>query len=357
MGKLHSYPDDVAFDCEEGETLLEAAARAGLPLTHICGGKGKCTTCRVWVLDGLENCADRTEKELELADKLGLDANVRLSCQLRPEGAVSFRRLVLDETDILMTSQLNRQQQTKAGQLKNVAVFFSDIEGFTGISEQLLPYDILHLLNRYFAQMGEIIEANDGYVDKFVGDGMMAIFGIDTPEKAPLQAVNAALQCIAAIDRMKPFFKTMYDIDFEVRIGLHWGEAVIGSVGHIGNESLTAIGDVVNVASRVESANKEAGTRFLVSEDLFEKVRGDVEMSDWQTPQDGKLKGASSRELTIDPKWKNPKNRYRVGYKFGYELMPGPLVGRMRQQRRRAMAMYIKRAAAVKRFGWLSQPQ
>ena len=113
MGKLHSYPDDVAFDCEEGETLLEAAARAGLPLTHICGGKGKCTTCRVWVLDGLENCADRTEKELELADKLGLDANVRLSCQLRPEGAVSFRRLVLDETDILMTSQLNRQQQTK----------------------------------------------------------------------------------------------------------------------------------------------------------------------------------------------------------------------------------------------------
>jgi class 3 adenylate cyclase/nitrite reductase/ring-hydroxylating ferredoxin subunit len=281
MGKLHSYPDDVAFDCEEGETLLEAAARAGLPLTHICGGKGKCTTCRVWVLDGLENCADRTEKELELADKLGLDANVRLSCQLRPEGAVSFRRLVLDETDILMTSQLNRQQQTKAGQLKNVAVFFSDIEGFTGISEQLLPYDILHLLNRYFAQMGEIIEANDGYVDKFVGDGMMAIFGIDTPEKAPLQAVNAALQCIAAIDRMKPFFKTMYDIDFEVRIGLHWGEAVIGSVGHIGNESLTAIGDVVNVASRVESANKEAGTRFLVSEDLFEKVRDDVEMSDF----------------------------------------------------------------------------
>ncbi|KUJ80661.1 hypothetical protein AVO45_06380 [Ruegeria marisrubri] len=281
MPTLHSFPDDFSFSCEDGETLLEAARRAGLPLTHVCGGKAKCSTCRVWILDGLENCPERTGKEADLAEQLGLDPHVRLSCQLRPTGYLKFRRLVLDETDILLTSQLDGGRNRKAGELKQVAIFFSDIKGFTGISENLLPYDVLHLLNRYFAQMGEIIEANDGFVDKFVGDGMMAIFGIDNPEAAPLRAVNAALQCQAAIDRMKPFFKSMYDIDFEVRIGLHWGEAVIGSVGSIGSERLTAIGDVVNVASRVEAANKEAGTRFLVSESLYEQVRDDVEMSDF----------------------------------------------------------------------------
>ena len=92
---------------------------------------------------------------------------------------------------------------------------------------------------------------------------MMAIFGVDEDENAPLRAVNAALQTLAAIDRMKPFFTAMYDIDFDIRIGLHHGEAVLGSVGSLGHERLTAVGDVVNVASRVEAANKEAGTRML----------------------------------------------------------------------------------------------
>ena len=148
MPTLHSFPDDFSFSCEEGETLLEAARRAGLPLTHVCGGKAKCSTCRVWILDGLENCPDRSEKEEVLAEQLGLDPHVRLSCQLRPSGDLKFRRLVLDETDILLTSQLDGGRNRKAGELKQVAIFFSDIKGFTGISENLLPYDVLHLLNR-----------------------------------------------------------------------------------------------------------------------------------------------------------------------------------------------------------------
>lgn len=299
MPSLISHPDDVNIELREGETLLEAAIRAQLPLAHVCGGKGRCSTCRVWVLDGLDSCPQRNEREQGLAEQLSLDRNIRLACQLRPNANLEFRRLVLDETDMVMTNQIARDQHNKAGELKDVAVFFSDIIGFTPLSENLLPYDVMYLLNRYFAQTGEVIEANFGYIDKFVGDGMMAIFGIDGRQDSPIRAVNAGLQCLAVVDRMKPFIKTMYDIDFEVRIGVHWGEAVIGSVGSPGNEKLTAIGDVVNVASRVESANKEAGTRFLITEALHEKVKDQVEISDFVRM---KLPGTSQRSTLYEIK-------------------------------------------------------
>ena len=227
-----------------------------------------------------------------MADRLGLADEVRLACQLRPGGELRVRRLVLDDTDLMMTSQLDRAVATRTGEAKNVTVFFSDIVGFTSMSERLSPYDVMYLLNRYFVQMGDIIEQNGGFIDKFVGDGLMAIFGVDDQPDAPIRSVNAALQTLAAVDRMKPFFAAMYDAEFDIRIGLHYGEAVIGSLGSVGHERLTAIGDVVNEASRVEAASKDAGTRFLISEALHDQVKDQVEVADFVRMR---LRGTSDR--------------------------------------------------------------
>ena len=292
MPKVKSLPDDVEFELAAGETLLEGALKASIPIAHACGGRAKCSTCRFWVLSGLESCPDRNPAEAELSESIGLGEEVRLACQIRPEGDLTIRRLVLDETDLFMTSQLERSATTRTGETREVAVFFSDIAGFTSISESLSPYDVMYLLNRYFAQTGEVIEANEGYLDKFIGDGLMAVFGMDGQEDAPIRAVNAALKTLELVDRMKPFFASMYDIEFDIRIGLHWGEALIGSIGAIGHERLTAVGDAVNVASRVESANKDADTRFLVSENLYEKVKDSVEVADFVRV---KLRGTSER--------------------------------------------------------------
>jgi nitrite reductase/ring-hydroxylating ferredoxin subunit len=165
------------------------------------------------------------------------------------------------------------------------------------------------LLNRYFAQVGEVIENNFGFIDKFVGDGMMAIFGIEDQADAPLRAVNAGLQSLAAVDRMKPFFESMYGIDFDVRIGIHWGEAVIGSVGFPGHERLTAMGDVVNLASRVEAANKEAGTRFLITEALYQKIEDDVEVADFLRVR---LRGTTERVTLYEIKNLKPGASERI---------------------------------------------
>ena len=292
MADILSLPDNVTFEVAGGETLLEAALRSGVPMAHACGGRGKCSTCRVWVLDGLEACPARTETEAVLADKLRLTEEVRLACQLKPVGDIRLRRLVLDDTDLAMSNQLDRSVVTQSGQARDIVVFFSDVAGFTSISEALSPYDVMYLLNRYFAHAGQIVEANGGYIDKFVGDGLMAIFGLDDQPDAAIRAVNAALQTLDAVDRMKPFFSSMYNVDFDIRIGLHRGEAVICSLGSIGHERLTAIGDVVNVASRVEAANKEAGTRFLISEALHAEVEASVEVSDYVRVR---LRGTSER--------------------------------------------------------------
>ncbi|WP_160777594.1 adenylate/guanylate cyclase domain-containing protein [Stappia sediminis] len=292
MSRLESRPDNVSFDCEDGESVLSAALRAGLPMANACGGIAKCSTCRIWILNGGENCPEREGAESDLAGKLGFAARIRLACQLRPSGDVTFRRLVLDEMDAVVASQLYRKQPSQTGELKKVAVFFSDIVDFTGHCEEITPYDLMFLLNRYFAQAGEIIEANGGHVSLCIGDGMMALFGADGDKDAPLCAVNAALETLEWIDRAKPFVSTMFNADLEIRIGLHYGEAIVGTVGCPGAERLTAVGPVVNLASRIEEANKEAGTRLLVSKPLFDLVRDKVIEKDFLRVR---LRGASER--------------------------------------------------------------
>ncbi len=281
MIKVTSLPDNVEFEVNADETLLEAALRSGVTWAHACGGRAKCSTCRIWVVDGLEACSQRTAAETSMAERLGFTSEVRLACQLRPEGKLCVRRLVLDETDLMMCSQLDRAAATRVGEAKNVTILFSDVVDSTSISERLSPYDLMYLLNRYFVQVGDIIERNGGFIDRFIGDGVMAIFGIEDQPDAPFHAVNTALQILDAADQVKPFFASMYDVEFDIRVGLHYGEAVIGSLGSIGHERLTAIGEVPNVASRIEAANKETGTRLLISQALYDEVEDAVEVADF----------------------------------------------------------------------------
>jgi len=292
MAKVTSLPDNVDFDVNADETLLEAALRSGVTFAHACGGRAKCSTCRIWVIDGLEACSQRTAAETSMAERLGFTSEVRLACQLRPEGELCVRRLVLDETDLMMCSQLDRAAATRVGEAKKVTILFSDVTDSTSISERLSPYDLMYLLNRYFVQVGDIIERNGGFIDRFIGDGVMAIFGIEDQPDAPLHAVNTALQILEAAEQIKPFFASMYGVEFNIRTGLHYGEAVIGSLGSIGHERITAIGEVPNVASRIEAANKEAGTRLLISQALYDEVEDGVDVADFVRVR---LRGTSDR--------------------------------------------------------------
>jgi adenylate cyclase len=160
------------------------------------------------------------------------------------------------------------------GEERLLAILFSDIRDFTAFSEAHLPYDVIHALNRYFTRVGAIISRHHGQIDNFLGDGIMALFGVDDPANAVLNAVQAGLEMLQAVQDMQPYFQAQFHTNLRIGVGLHYGEAVLGAIGSGDRRRLTAIGDAVNVASRVESANKEAGTSFLISQRAYQQVGG-----------------------------------------------------------------------------------
>lgn len=259
------------------ETILHVSLTSGIPHAHACGGNARCSTCRVLITEGLDHCAPRNEKEQMLAGRLHFSSDVRLACQTTINGDVTLRRLVLDEEDLLLTNQLARGAVVSAvGEEKKLAILFSDIRGFTPFAEALPPYDVVHVLNRYFHQMGQVITRFGGCIDNYAGDGLMALFGMNDPAEAPLQAVRAGLGMLEAVERLRPYLENIHSKSFQIGIGIHYGETVVGEIGAENLKRVTAIGDAVNLASRIESANKQAGTRLLISEVTYNELKDRV---------------------------------------------------------------------------------
>jgi adenylate cyclase len=285
MPTIRFLPDDVEVQAQSGETVLDASLHAGIAHAHACGGHARCSTCRVEVTEGIDECAPRTIAEQVLADRLGFAAHLRLACQTIANADLTVRRLVLDDDDIELVDQRPRDAAPlMAGEERELAILFADISGFTSFSEALPPHDVVHVLNRFFHAMGRAIAQFGGCIDNYMGDGLMALFGLreaasETVGNAPEQAVRAGLAMLVAMDELKPYLETAYGRSFDMRIGIHYGEAVVGSVGAIGRERVTAIGDAVNLASRIESANKLFGTRLLLSAPAYSQVIHKVDVA------------------------------------------------------------------------------
>ncbi|MBM4083871.1 MAG: CHASE2 domain-containing protein [Planctomycetes bacterium] len=163
------------------------------------------------------------------------------------------------------------------GEKKHITVFFSDIQGFTSISESLAPADLMALLNDYLTEMTDIILARDGFLDKYIGDAIVAAFGpplgmADHAQKACL----AALECQERLAALRQTFKQQGRPEIFMRIGLNSGDATVGNVGSRQRLHYTIIGDAVNLASRLEAANKEFGTFTMVSEATYAQAKSEV---------------------------------------------------------------------------------
>jgi adenylate cyclase len=276
MSHIHYLPDDRAIEIEDDEIVLEASLRAGIPHTHICGGSARCSTCRVLIVEGLEFCSPRTSPEAELAKKLRLEPEIRLACQTQIAGGkVILRRLAIDSEDLETFNKQVAEDATAnpVGKEKKLAILFSDIRGFTPFAESLLPYDVIYVLNRYFQKMGYVINRNGGMINNYMGDGFMALFGLENPDNAAAQAVRAGVEMLEEIEKLNPYFETLYNHRLRIGIGIHCGLVVVGNLGESKTQTLTAIGDVVNFASRIESANKKVGTNLLISQETYEEVK------------------------------------------------------------------------------------
>lgn len=273
MPQIRFLPDEQSVDVRDGTTVLRAAIAAGLPHAHACGGYARCSTCRVLVLDGLEHCGPRTARETTIAGRLQCGPEIRLACQTKVSGDVAVRRLVLDPEDIALTDLRKRTGPRRVGEEQTVAVLFADIRGFTAFAETHLPYDVIHILRRLFRDMSEVVRAHGGTVTTFMGDGFMALFGMDDPEGVAEHAARAGLGILEVADEAESWLEELVGRGLEINVGIHYGEAVVGSIRDTPtHDVVTAIGDTVNLASRIEAANKVTGTRLLVSEATLDQI-------------------------------------------------------------------------------------
>jgi adenylate cyclase len=279
MPLIELLPDGTQIETSEQETILRAILRSGIGQAHVCGGKARCSTCRILVLEGLHHCSPRSAKEQRVAEKLHFPPDIRLACQTKISGPVSIRRLILDDEDIELSSLLVQQSHSAiVGVEKGIFILFADIQGFTPFAEALMPYDVVHVLNRYFNLMGKVIRHYQGYINAYMGDGLMALFETDDPAAEAEQAIRAGLEMLAEVEKLQPYLRDLYHRSFDIRIGLHYGQVVTGALGALGDRKETVIGDAVNVASRLETANKQAGTRFLISEVVHQLVQEKIQV-------------------------------------------------------------------------------
>ena len=268
------YPDDKSVRSATGTTILESSRLHGIPHASVCGGRGRCSTCRVRVVEGEENLPEPSAEEQRVLERVGAPPKVRLACQAAPSGDVSIVPLLPPNAT---AKDAHRRSPDLAGQEREIAILFADLRSFTQFSEKKLPYDVVFVLNRYFAHMGEAVESAGGHLDKFIGDGVMALFGTKTDAKTGARDALAAASAMSRkLADLNAQLADELDEPLRIGIGIHAGPAIIGEMGYGTASGLTAIGDAVNTASRLEALTKEFSAQLIFSEDVADQAEIDT---------------------------------------------------------------------------------
>jgi adenylate cyclase len=285
-----TYPEGRQAHVPRGFTVLEASRFARIPHASVCGGRGRCSTCRIRVVKGSESLPPPSAAELKVLHRIGAAPSVRLACQLRPDRDIAVMPLLPADAQ---ASDGFARPSSRAGRECEVTVLFADLRSFTTIAEHKLPYDVVFILNRYAEIVGTAIERAGGIPNQFTGDGLMAMFGVDTsPEEGCRAALAAAREIVAGIAQLSDMLSEELQATLKVGIGIHAGPSVVGQMGYGVATYLTAVGDTVNVASRLQDLTKEYDCALVVSEEVVHRagvaieglVRQEVSVRNRRTP-------------------------------------------------------------------------
>lgn len=265
-------PSGKLISARPGQTVLESLREAGIQHTAICGGRGRCTTCKIRIAKSHSALAEPEELELRALKRIGAASDIRLACQLRPLQDVTITPLL--QSDEL--ASLARQPANVVGHEREITCMFVDMRDSTTLGEQKLPYDVVFILNQFFMQLDGALQDTGGHYATFTGDGLMALYGLEgNLSSGSLDALQGAVEIQRRIAQLNSWLAEELNSPIKVGIGIHCGDAIVGSMGPPEAPTVSALGDTVNIAARLEALSKEFNTGLVISEDVLHKVGGE----------------------------------------------------------------------------------
>lgn len=262
-----TYGSGRTIRVRKGLSVLEASVLHHVPHASMCGGRARCSTCRIRIIGDCSALPKPSSREAFILSRVGAagDPSIRLACQLRPEGDLSFVQVFTPPT----VSAAAPAGSVQAGQERYLVSMFVDMRDSTKLAEQRLPFDTVFIVNRFLGAVSQAVIACGGEPNQFVGDGMLALFGLSVdPQAACRQALEAAVVVAANVDELNRFLKQDLHEPIRFGIGIHAGEVIVGDIGYSGHMVFTALGDAVNVAARLQDMTKTLGCELIVSDEV-----------------------------------------------------------------------------------------
>ncbi len=262
-----TYPSGRSVRVPLGFTVLDASRSARVPHASICGGRGRCSTCRIRVLAGAGFIPGPSSGEQLVLRRVAAEPGVRLACQSRPSGDVSVAPLLPPNWP---AAALRRREWPMPGEERFIAVLMVDMRNSTRLAETRLPFDAVFIVDRFVTAAGTAVNESGGRISHFLGDGLMATFGLACgPQQACLQALSAAVAIGRNVAALNTVLVTQTGEGIGFGVGVHCGTAVVGEIGHGAMRTFTTLGDAANVAARLEGLCKEFGCEAVISADVW----------------------------------------------------------------------------------------
>jgi len=253
-----------------GRSILEAIRDEGLPHASVCGGRARCTTCRVRVSGGLEHLPPAGRMEAQALGRIQAPPNVRLACQCRPTRDVAVAPLLPPNAG---PSSARRAQSESLGRERRIVAVFVDLRDSTHLAEGRLPYDVVFIMNQFFAEMHAALRATGGYYAQFRGDGLLALYGLQSALPVACRAaLEGAAQMQERIEQLNRSLAVDLAAPLRIGIGIHAGVAIVGTLGPPDAPIYSAIGDMVNTAARFEDMTKAFGCTLVVSAEALRQA-------------------------------------------------------------------------------------
>jgi adenylate cyclase len=262
-----SYNNGRTVRVPKGLSVLEASLRHNVPHASVCGGRARCSTCRIRIIGDCGHLPPPSAREAFVLAQVGAtDPSIRLGCQLRPSGDLSFFQLFMPGP---VSANAQAAAPARIGQERYLVSLFVDMRGSTRLAETRLPFDTVFIVNRFLGAVSQAVIASGGQPNQFIGDGMLALFGLAVdPAAACRQAISAAAAIAGHIEELNNFLS--HDLREPIRfgVGIHGGEVIVGEIGYRDHMVFTALGDAVNVAARLQDMTKSLSCEVIISDEV-----------------------------------------------------------------------------------------